>query len=161
MKPDLNHSLIFVGSLAHNRLLYLTASLICAAIFAANRLIASRDTGLALSLLYVFLLIAYAYAIYLGVLLTHTETSTTFCLLPFALPLTTCDQPYRVGGLLITVSAVFCIATTLVKPASVATVDTVNTLSFLFLGVIANYYMMNMKFREMPPSSACGTRTRH
>lgn len=138
-----------VGSIGKNRTLYIATALCFAVIYLLTKSFARKNERLTLPLFYVFLSVAYAFGGILGVPLMPTMTSTTFCVLLFALPLLIADRPYRVDILLIAATVAFCFATHAMKPPEISSVDIVNALSFLFLGIAINAFMMNVKFKDL------------
>lgn len=141
-------SSFFIDSIAKNRILYGSFFLIMLLVYLFNKFIIQNQRYITI-LFYLFLLFAYLFGIILGAFLQIDIPATTFCVLLFALPLLIIDKPWRVSLLLILVSTIFCICVQVVKPTQVASLDCVNTVSFLFLGIIVNYFVMRTKINEI------------
>lgn len=98
---------------------------------------------------YLSIFAIFAYAIILGTFNSPNITSTTFCVFLIAIPMIIIDRPWR----LITFNAIqvviFCICSNYVKDWSVASVDILNAVSFYFLGVVLNTYMIKTKAKEL------------
>lgn len=138
----------YIVSIAKNRMLYGLFFLIMLLLYSLNKFVL-RNQRYILVLFYVFLLFAYFFGIILGAFLQINVPATTFCVLLFALPLLVVDKPWRVSLLLIFVSVAFCICVQMIKPSQVASLDCVNTISFLSLGILVNYFVMRTKINEI------------
>lgn len=137
------------ATVTHNRLLYGGALVIMVALYLFSHYIAPKHLNLAIPACYVLLIAVYTFGIVLGTFNQPTYPATTFCVLLFAAPLLFTDRPYRMSLLLIAVTVGFCIVSSQVKPATIASLDRVNAISFLLLGIAANAYTVRVKMRDL------------
>ncbi|MDO4553527.1 MAG: GGDEF domain-containing protein [Lachnospiraceae bacterium] len=98
---------------------------------------------------YALMIITYSFGIVLGVFNQPDKPATTFCVLLFVIPLLFIDKPYRMSLLLIVVTFIFCYISYQIKPAEMANLDMVNSLSFLFLGIAVNIHITQTKIHDL------------
>lgn len=139
----------FVEGIGKNRALYLVTFLCTFVVYLSSRLLIERVLKFVWVFWYIFLSVIFAFAIILGVPLMTENSAATVCVLLFAIPLLLLEQPFRMDCFLVFVTIVFCIATNSVKAAQVAALDMTNVLSFLFLSIVVNYFIIRMKLHEL------------
>lgn len=137
-----------VAGLEKNKLLYLLTFLCNVVIYAVSKCLHKIRPGFILFLSYAFLSIAFLFAIILGVPKLPDSPATTFCVLLFALPLLIADRPVRMNLFLTAVTALLCVFSLAVKEPSIAMLDVVNGISFLFLSIVVNYLITKTKYHD-------------
>lgn len=133
-----------VGGLEKNRILYLLTFLCSIVIYAVSKFLRKMKPGFILFLSYLFLSIAFLFAIILGVPLLPSSPATTICVLLFALPLLIADRPIRMDIFLTAVTVLLCAWSAAIKDASIAALDVTNGISFLSLKKEMNQFLWNI-----------------
>jgi diguanylate cyclase (GGDEF)-like protein len=139
----------FISStIAANRALYAYTFTTMAVIFVLSVCVFRKYPISILPVYYGFLTLVFAFSISLSGYRQANIPSTTFCVLLFVLPLLIIDKPYRMSLYLILAVCIFCRVSHIYKAPAIASLDTINALSFLFLTILVNLIVVRMKIRD-------------
>ena len=133
-----------VDTIAKNQLLYLGLMMLMLFMEGLQRTAFLKIPKTILPGCYLMLGIIYGYAIVVGVI-NENFPATTFCVLLFAAPLMYMDKPWRMTLFMTVTSMIFCIVSWNCKPLKVASMDIVNTVCFLALGILCNTQLLYTK----------------
>ena len=153
---------MMIPSLHKNQMLYFMTFVCSVVVYGIVKMLLGKKEYLATLLAYVFLFIAFFFAIVLGVPLMQDNTATTVLVLLFALPLLIVDCPLRMDLFLLGVTMLLCTWSVAIKAPEVAALDVTNGISFLLLSIVVNYLITKTKYQDiLMQSMAINTYQKH
>lgn len=135
----------FSGSISANRYVYLGATLVVAAIFAAAKCLSQKHPQVLLVCIYVFISVLYTFGIVLGTISNTDQLAVTFVVALIAVPLLFTDRPVRMVPSIGVFILAFMPVVFLTKTGYVRTIDIIDVAMFGTMSMIISTYMMRVK----------------
>ena len=139
----------FSGSISANRYVYLGATLLIGAIFAAANCLAPKHPQVLLVCIYMFISALYTFGIALGTISNTDQLTVTFVVALIAVPLLFTDRPVRMVASIGVFILAFMPVVFLTKTGYVRTIDIIDVAMFGTMSMIISTYMMRVKCQRI------------
>lgn len=139
----------FSGSISANRYVYLGATLVIGAIFAAAKCLSQKHPRVLLVCIYVFISVLYTFGIVLGTISNTDQLAVTFVAALLTVPLLFTDCPLRMVASIGVFVLAFMPVVFLTKTGYVRTVDIIDVAMFGTMSMIISTYMMRVKCQRI------------
>lgn len=141
----------FNGFASVNARLYAIAAVAMLCIYLFTIFVAPKHEEIITSLTYFFIATLNFFAISVAMLHPNLPAVSIFVFL-IAVPLLFVDRPIRMSFIIILIGVVFCIVSKTGKEPDVATVDIWNMITFGFVTLVVNLFMMRFKIKALHES---------
>lgn len=135
----------FIADIEKNRMLYLGAMGIIAAIMIISQIFGEKRPKLTLVCVYAFISLLYIFGIMIGTWQNPDKISTTFIALLLTIPMLFTDRPIRMIAAIVFYIAVFGFASAATKSAELVRIDIMDGCIFGAISAIVSTYMMSVK----------------
>lgn len=128
-----------------NAAVYLIMAIVALGAYVLLRTSAKPGTRQLLLVVHGMCLALLWFGIMIGAILSPVYLAVTYHVLMIALPLFIVDKPYRMAAMELLSTVVFVIACVITKTGATRDLDIFNAVTFCFLGILMNYYMVNTR----------------